>query len=197
MNIRMHRFLPLTRVEGPGDRACLWVQGCTILCKGCAVPFTWSQNTGDLVTVDEIKTWILNGPKIEGVTFVGGEPFDQSMALAKLGRELQSSGMSVVTFTGYTLEEIYAAGREDWLDLLNVTDLLLDGPFKTELADLSRPWVGSLNQRFHFLSDRYKHLEKDICSIPNRLEIQIKKNGVILVNGMADEKVLKSITKLL
>lgn len=193
MIIRMHRFLEFTRAEGPGNRACLWVQGCPIHCEGCIVPFTWAENDGELVTVEEIKLKILNGPRVQGITFVGGEPFSQAQALAKLGSELKELGLSVVTFTGYTIEELRASNRKDWHDLLKVTDLLLDGPFKNELADTSRPWVGSKNQRFHFLTDHYKHIENEINNISNRLEIRIKENGEILLNGMASDKDIRKL----
>lgn len=93
--------------------------------------------------------------------------------------------MSVVTFTGYLFEEIKAANRQDYDELLAVTDLLIDGPFQKDYVDFSRPWVGSSNQRFHFLTDRYAHLADEISSIPNRIEVRMKPDGRILINGLA------------
>lgn len=193
MKVRVHRFLPFTRVEGPGDRACLWVQGCPIQCPGCAVPWTWPEEGGTLITVAELTDRILNGPSIEGITLVGGEPFSQAPALAELGRVVREAGLSVVTFTGYIFEDLAASNRKDWLDLLSVTDLLLDGPFRADLIDLSRPWVGSKNQRFHFLTERYEHLKEELNNIPNRLEIRIQKDGQVLVNGMATSRDMRQI----
>jgi anaerobic ribonucleoside-triphosphate reductase activating protein len=193
MHLRIHRFLPSTRVEGPGDRACIWVQGCPIHCPGCAVPWTWPKEGGTLVSVDELVHQILTGPSIEGVTLVGGEPFFQAAALAELGQAVRDAGLSIVTFTGYVLEEIVASDRKDWLDLLSVTDLLLDGPFRADLIDVSRPWVGSKNQRFHFLTERYEHLKNELGNISNRLEIRIQKDGQVLVNGMATSRDLHQL----
>ena len=193
MNLRIHRYLPFTRVEGPGDRACLWVQGCPIHCPGCAVPWTWPDEGGELVDVDEFIDRMLQGPKVEGVTFVGGEPFAQAAALARIGCRMHREGLSVVTFTGYVLEDIIQSQRADWLDLLSVTDLLIDGPYRSDLADSSRPWVGSSNQRYHFLTDRYRHLANDIDSIPNRLEVRLQRDGKVLVNGMASAQQLIEI----
>jgi anaerobic ribonucleoside-triphosphate reductase activating protein len=194
MQVRVHRFLPFTRVEGPGNRACLWVQGCPIHCPGCAVPWTWPNAGGTLIPVAELIDRILSGPRVEGITLVGGEPFSQAAALAELGHAVREAGLSVMTFTGYVLEKIVASGRKDWLDLLSVTDLLLDGPFRADLIDFSRPWVGSKNQRFHFLTERYQHLKKDISSIPNRLEIRIQKSGQVLINGMASSRDLQQLS---
>jgi anaerobic ribonucleoside-triphosphate reductase activating protein len=84
VNLRLNAFLPRTEVEGPGIRAALWVQGCPIQCPGCAVPWTWDEQGGFTVTVDEIATRILASTDIEGVTFLGGEPFMQAKSLAAL-----------------------------------------------------------------------------------------------------------------
>ena len=186
MKLRVHRFLAHTRVEGPGERACLWVQGCAIRCPGCAVPAAWPRAGGESLEVDELAERILLGPSVEGVTFVGGEPFAQAAALAALGRLLRSAGLSVVTFTGHTLDELRARPAQGVAELLAVTDLLIDGPYRRDLADLSRPWVGSSNQRYHFLTDRYRHLEAVLLEIPNQLEIRFQPSGVVLVNGMGD-----------
>ena len=193
--LRIHKFLPLTRVEGPGDRASIWVQGCPIRCKGCAVPWTWPNEGGHLVSVERFSQRILDGPKVEGVTFLGGEPFAQAAGLAELGGILQNAGLSVMTFTGYLLESIKSDGRPEWLRLLGITDLLIDGPYIESCADLSRPWVGSSNQRFHFLTDRYRHLEKSLLEIPNRVEIRILPSGEMSLNGMIGSEDLQSLTE--
>lgn len=185
MKLRIHQFIPFTRVEGPGERACLQVQGCPIRCSGCGVPFTWSKKGGYDVTVEELAQKITAGPKVEGITFLGGEPFEQAAALAELGARLKEAGLSVMTFSGYVLEDIKSANRKDWNDLLNVTDLLIDGPFQKEKRDLSRPWVGSSNQRYHFLTDRYAYLKDELTNTPNRMEITVKPDGRVFANGMA------------
>lgn len=190
MLLRIHRFLPSTRAEGPGSRACLWVQGCPIRCPGCFNPGTWSENGGEEVTVEDIAARILSVPDIEGVTFLGGEPFEQAEALADLGRSIQRAGLSVMTFTGYVLEDIVKCSRKGWHDLLGVTDLLLDGPYIRNLTDISRPWVGSSNQRYHFLTPRYSHLETNLMDIPNRVEIRLQPDGRIFINGLASSDLL-------
>ena len=50
--------------------------------------------------------------------------------------------------------------------------------------DLSRPWVGSGNQRYHFLTERYRHLEPELTSIPQRLEVRVHPDGRLEINGM-------------
>lgn len=193
MLLRVHRFLPTTKVEGPGIRACIQVQGCPIHCAGCAVPFTWPEDGGFTMGVDQLAEQILQGPAIEGVTFLGGEPFAQAQALAALGRILKQEGLSVMTFTGYLLENLQQSGNQDYLDLLAITDLLIDGPFQIEHLDTSRPWVGSSNQRYHFLTERYLHLKERMTDIPNRLEVRLTPDGRVMVNGLAEVGDLKDL----
>ena len=193
MALSVHKFMPETRVEGPGVRACLQVQGCPIRCPGCAVPFTWPDNGGYSLEVEELADRILRGPAVEGITFLGGEPFAQAGELAKLGRLLKREGLSVMTFTGYLLEDLREARNPDYDALLGVTDLLIDGPFQRERLDTSRPWVGSSNQRYHFLSDRYASLKDDLKAIPNRLEVRLSPDGRVMANGLAEVEDLEAL----
>lgn len=107
------------------------------------------------MSVDELFFLIKEQKGIEGVTFLGGEPFEQAKPLAELARKVHNLGLSVLTFTGNTFEELKKSENEDIQALLKYTDLLIDGGFEKENFDLSRPWVGSKNQRYIFLTDRY------------------------------------------
>lgn len=182
--LRVHRFLPETEVEGPGRRAALWVQGCPIQCPGCANGATWSFDGGYQATIEDLFGQICKQQNIEGVTFIGGEPFSQARSLAALGRLCRERGLSVVTFTGYEHSRLVAARREDWNALLAVTDLLLAGPFLENQTDFSRPWVGSRNQEFIFLTNRYRNLQAQGFYSRNGLEIQIASDGGVRLNGL-------------
>ena len=195
VEIRISQYIPFTQAEGPGNRACIQVQGCPIRCPGCAVPHTWSADGGKVVETQSLVSQILDGPEVEGVTFLGGEPFAQAAALADLGRQVKENGLSVVTFSGYRIEDITSANRDCYNDLLSVTDLLIDGPFERENVNFSRPWVGSSNQRYHFLTNRYLHLANTLPSIPNRIEIRLKPDGRVLINGLAPIDEMKSLIK--
>lgn len=197
MNLRIFQFIPETRAEGPGVRACVQVQGCPIRCPGCGVPHSWPEAGGRVVDVRKLAGDILHGPSVEGVTFLGGEPFAQAAALADLGRLLQQQSLSVVTFSGYYLEALQAARRPEYEALLSVTDLLIDGPFERERLDLSRPWVGSRNQRYHFLTERYRPIAASIESIPNRLEVRVGPDGRILMNGLGDVSTMRGLLRRL
>jgi len=184
MRLRVHRVIENTTIAGPGKRYCLWVQGCSRHCKGCLAVDTWDRNGGELFDTDELIQSILSAADIEGVTFLGGEPFEQAKALSDIGKTIKLYGLSVVTFTGYTLEEIQESNNGDYNGLLEVTDLLVDGAFQIEKMSLDRPWVGSSNQRYIYLSDRYFANETE--KVGNRLEIRIYPNGKTIVAGMGD-----------
>src|SRR5690625_1370609 len=172
MKIQLHRFLPLTTSEGPGKRACIWVQGCPIHCKGCGVPWTWNPKKGTTIHIDDLWVQIEESYRknhIEGVTFLGGEPFEQAQPLSVIGMRAQALGLSVMTFSGYYKEQLMEMEKPYWRDLYDVTDLFIDGPFEIDKLDKRRPWVGSTNQRFHFLADRYKHLEYNLIYISDKL----------------------------
>lgn len=185
MNI--HKIIERTAAEGPGERFCIWVQGCSRRCLGCFNPETWSLDTGEVYQTETLISRILETDHIEGVTFLGGEPMEQAEELSVVAKAVRQAGLSVVCFTGYHIEEIWESGNEAMLALLTQTDLLIDGPYLQEQQDFSRPWVGSRNQRYWFLSDRYG--EKDVLSSRNRMEVRFLPNGHIVINGMADATV--------
>lgn len=182
MKLRVFRILKNTAVEGPGNRYCIWVQGCSRHCRGCQAVHTWSHSGGKLLEVSEIISDILAQKNIEGVTFLGGEPFEQAEALGEIAQAVQQKGLSVLSFTGGLLEDLRANPANK--KLLDNIDLLIDGEFREDLVDYSRPWCGSSNQRYHFLTDKYD--EEIFTKYKNKVEINISKSGVVFMNGMGN-----------
>ena len=188
--LNIYQFIENTRVEGPGLRDCIYLQGCSIRCEGCTSPQTWDEENGTLYSLDFIIDKVLSNDLIEGVTFSGGEPFNQARNLSKIAKLFQENGLSVVVFTGYTLESILEYDNNDYMELLKYTDLLIDGPFILSQKDFSRPLVGSSNQKFHFLSDRYSM--DDLSDVRN-FELRILPDGEILVLGVGDKSEVKDL----
>ena len=136
MKLRVFNILKNTRVEGPETRYCIWVQGCSHHCRGCQAVHTWSHSGGKLYEVNEIISDIKAQKGIEGVTFLGGEPFEQAEALGIIAEEVQKAGLGVLCFTGGLLEELRL--NEKNKKLLDNIDLLIDGEFMIEKVDYSR-----------------------------------------------------------
>ena len=136
-------------VDGPGIRFTVFVQGCPHHCLGCHNPDTHDFGGGHTADTADILERIKANPLLDGVTFSGGEPFCQAEALAQLGREIKALGMNIVTYTGYTFEKLYEGRSENgWGELLDVTDILIDGRFELELKDWKSRFRGSSNQRY-------------------------------------------------
>ncbi|GGH59321.1 anaerobic ribonucleoside-triphosphate reductase activating protein [Filimonas zeae] len=193
----IHNFIPVTAAEGPGNRACLWVQGCAIRCKGCMVPHTWDKHKGRIADTDQLIQQILATPDIEGLTVLGGEPMDQAEALLPLLQAVTAQGLSLMLFSGYTRETLLASGGAAQKAIIDLCDIFVDGPYMQELTDFSRPWVGSSNQRIFFQTPRYQHLESQLNTISNKVEIRINDEGTITLNGMLPQEQFNELRELL
>lgn len=138
---------PESIVDGPGFRFVVFTQGCPHHCPGCHNPQSHPFEGGYEVSVDELFQAVEENPHLAGVTFSGGEPFCQPGALAELGRRVKKLGKTVMTYTGYTLEQLQAMDDPQVHALLEVTDVLVDGRYEESLRDLTLLFRGSENQR--------------------------------------------------
>jgi anaerobic ribonucleoside-triphosphate reductase activating protein len=175
-----------TEAEGPGRRAALWVQGCDKRCPGCCNPGFLPLVERELIPVPAMLAKLLQaqqGHALEGLTLLGGEPMLQAQGLAELARGAQAAGLSVMVFTGYTLEELVTCSPLGYRNLLDVTDVLVDGPYERSQPDETRRWIGSRNQRLHYLSDRYDAAIERLPAGGRELEIRIGLDGALRVNG--------------
>ena len=182
--VNVFKLLKNTQVEGPGKRFCIWVQGCNKHCPNCWAKDTWEFGVGKEYSVDDLSSQIKEVHDIEGVTFLGGEPFEQAQELAELSVRIKELGLSIVCFTGYTIEELQAKNDNAVNLFLDNVDLLIDGGFEQDKYDLSRPWVGSSNQRYIFLTDFYN--QEIISQYKNKIEARIGEDGRLEINGMGD-----------
>lgn len=182
--VQVAQIIQCTQAEGPGKRFALWVQGCPLRCPGCCNPEMLSFDGGQAVSVDDLIQQIQDAlPEIEGVTFIGGEPFAHAASLSVLAKAAQQLKLSVMVFTGFQLEHLQAVSEtnSDTANFLRHIDLLIDGPYDSSAPDTSRRWIGSTNQRAHFLTDRYSAADA-AWSTPDTLEVRW--NGTeLLVNG--------------
>jgi anaerobic ribonucleoside-triphosphate reductase activating protein len=183
LTMQIAQVVPCTEAEGPGKRFAVWFQGCPLRCPGCCNPEFLPFKGGQTKTLREMTEWMTRAKEesgVEGITLMGGEPTAHaaaSLTLAKVSRQL---GLSVMVFSGYTIEELH--GRADPIieELIATTDILVDGPYIREQPDTERRWIGSRNQRIHFLTPRYSFDEQ--WRKKNTLEIRVDREG-ITING--------------
>jgi anaerobic ribonucleoside-triphosphate reductase activating protein len=182
--LQIAQTVACTEAEGPGKRFALWFQGCPLRCPGCCnpemLPFAGGRSVTLADLVGQIRAAALEHG-VEGITLLGGEPLAHASAGAALARAVRHLGLTVMVFSGYKLEEARQSSDPAVAELLALTDLLVDGPYDRDQPETRRRWIGSANQRVHFLTDRY-HVDDPRWRLPNTLEIRLK--GLELtVNG--------------
>ena len=147
---------PVT-VLGPGRRIGLWVQGCSIHCRGCISKDTWPRDPGKAIAIDDLLAWCkrVTDDALDGVTISGGEPFEQPAGLRALldglatwrrGRALE---FDILCYSGMPFSKL----ERKHADLLARLDAIIPEPF-VESAPLERIWRGSANQPLVPLTER-------------------------------------------
>ena len=147
--IRMAGVVRESIVDGPGLRFAVFCQGCPHGCKDCHNQATHDFRGGYDCEISKILEAVEANPLLDGVTFSGGEPFCQAEALCVLGERIRALGKSIVVYSGYTYEQLIQKGESEpsVLRLLDLADLLIDGPYIEAQRDLSLQFRGSKNQR--------------------------------------------------
>ncbi len=155
--LRIGRIEHGVTVLGPGTRSVVWVAGCDLACPECITPELWDAGAGTLVPIAEVVAE-LGAHATDGVTWTGGEPFDQASAIAAACRALRArrSDLSLMSYSGYSLEHLRRRA-DGALELLDLLDVLVDGRYiRRRHAPLR--WRGSSNQRIHLLTSRHEHV---------------------------------------
>lgn len=176
---------PDSQIYGPGNRLVVWTQGCSIRCPGC-----WNTAFWDFVPVTEVAPSALvemalaGEGRVEGITVLGGEPFDQYVELLKLAELIRETPLSLMLYTGYTLTQLDEAGKTE---ILALTDILVEGPYVHRLRDMQLLWRGSSNQVVHYLGDRYAG---EAFFDVRHIELLLHPNGAVTTYGYPDPTLL-------
>lgn len=136
--------------NGPGVRVSLFVSGCRQHCKGCFQPETWAFDYGEKFTIDTLTEVIeaMRPAHIEGLTILGGDPCEPEN-MPSLGvylgaiRRAYGGSKTVWLYTGRLYDDVIRA----WPELLDLVDVIVDGPFIEAMKSLQLPYRGSSNQR--------------------------------------------------
>lgn len=140
-------YAPNSITDGPGLRFGVFCQGCNHHCPGCHNPETHQFGVGTKVDVEDIYKMIKKDPIVRGVTFSGGEPFDQAQGFYELAKLLKADGYELAAYSGYTYEQLTKDKDDYKYKLLELLDILVDGPFVLAKFSLSAGFRGSTNQR--------------------------------------------------
>ncbi|MBQ3389922.1 MAG: anaerobic ribonucleoside-triphosphate reductase activating protein [Firmicutes bacterium] len=136
-------------VDGPGIRFVVFAQGCSHRCPGCHNPQTHDPEGGNWIGTDRILQEIAKNPILKGVTFSGGEPFEQPEAMAELAKGVKEMGLDLISYSGYTFEELLEMAEEDEniRYIIEQCRMIIDGRFILDRKTLALPFRGSTNQR--------------------------------------------------
>ncbi|WDV97971.1 4Fe-4S single cluster domain-containing protein [Brevibacillus parabrevis] len=137
-SLRVHEICKQSRVNGPGNRAVVWVQGCSIGCRGCFNPNTHpDKQDGRLYEPDSLGQELGRLP-VDGLTVSGGEPLDQPEQVRRLVQSFrQVHSGTVLLFTGYTAEAILRC--EEKRKALLLFDVAIAGPYQAQSEEI---WHG-------------------------------------------------------
>lgn len=133
-----------TMVDGPGFRTAIYCAGCRHRCPGCHNPQSWDFTGGHPMTTQDIMT-IIEADPYANVTFTGGDPMYQPEGFAELARAIrQRTHKTIWCYTGFTYQQILNNPRQR--ALLQLLDVLVDGPYIKAQRDEDLPFRGSRNQ---------------------------------------------------
>ena len=143
--------------NGIGMRVSLFVSGCLNRCRGCFQPETWDFDYGYPFTpeVEQQLMDELSHPYYDGLTILGGEPFelqnqpDVARLILRVKEELPDK--TIWMYTGYTYDKDLVPGGCRYTDvtdtILDHIDTLVDGRFVEEKKNIRLRFRGSENQR--------------------------------------------------
>lgn len=147
MRVKIAGVVRESITDGKGIRYTVFTQGCPHNCPGCHNPHSHDFAGGYWVDTEELLAEFRQNPLLRGITFSGGEPFQQPEPLAELARQVHALGRDVTTYTGWTYAQLLALESPAVNALLAETDVLVDGPFIEAQKNLELLFRGSENQR--------------------------------------------------
>ena len=169
-------------IYGPGKRFVAWFQGCSLRCPGCWNREMWSTQPKILIEREDLVDQIICDETIDGVTFLGGEPLQQSDNLFWLFQQLKERGVHIMLYTGYEEDEI--AENPIFSSICLLADILIPGRYHDDERDINLQWRGSRNQKV-LIRDGISHYSDGI----NQLEIVIDENGSVRYLGYPDDSI--------
>lgn len=188
MSLKISHVEENTELLGPFKRFVIWVWGCCFDCEGCVAQNTRHGAYAEIEAEDLAKKILQSD--CEGVTISGGEPFLQAQELFRLIEIIkQEKNIGVIIYSGFTLNEI--KNNPDFLNLLSVADILIDGRYEKNL-DEGRAYIGSSNQVIHYLTDRYKVIGPKFYdkNKKRKAEIKFTSSQAVLI-GVPSKEVFK------
>lgn len=188
INYKTYSYEENEHLYGPGKRLLLFTQGCSLHCKGCVNKHLWQFGVGANITVEEVLELCQD---VEGITFHGGEPLDQSEGVLEIVKALKSVGKTVILFTGYQYKELSKSSQKRAWEL---SDLVISGRYVESKRNIYLQFRGSTNQRVYRHRGKYKDYRvKDGKSVA---VIRLKENGEMQSRGFRTDELEQLINEI-
>lgn len=145
----------------PGISVTFFTQGCPHKCKGCHNPETWSFEGGKEFTpkvLNEIYEALCANRVERSFSIMGGEPMcEENLFLTCLVLQnvrLRYPDIKVYLWTGYYYEELLKMSDPKVKLILDMVDVLIDGPYEESKRDVTLKMRGSSNQNIIELKEK-------------------------------------------
>lgn len=158
--MRYCKIKPNDVANGIGITVSLWTQGCPHHCKGCFNTETWDFSKGKEFTHEQVNE-ILELLDAYGVhrnlAILGGEPLCEENIYGVFSLlsvvKAERPNTKVYVWTGYKLEDLLS---KYWKMEFKNIDVLIDGQFQQDKADMRLKLRGSSNQRIIDMKETIK-----------------------------------------
>ena len=188
--MKIARILSPVHSLGPGNRICIWTQGCSKQCRGCISPelrpFIGNDIEENLLA--NIITYIAHNNECDGITLSGGDPFEQPTSLLKLLKLVRNDFNDILVYTGFNLSDIengaLGSDAEMCLDFL---DVLIDGQYIEELNFDNCVLRGSTNQEIHFFKPELVPIYNEYMSHGRIIE-KFEHGQDIIITGIMNKE---------
>jgi len=169
--VRIGRMIAPVRTLGPGERVCLWFQGCGKDCPGCVSPELRPTEGPEISpeTLAELVIQAADRNGCTGLTISGGEPFDQPQALENLLTLLAPRFSDILVYSGYTLSQLQQK-EPPVLRALDRIGVLIDGPYIQERNVPGCALRGSDNQIIHYLRPELEPVYREYLTLGRTIE---------------------------
>jgi len=192
----IHGKMDSSAANGPGNRAVLWFQGCSLGCKGCWNPETHAFHERNRTSIGEIQDWIKGLKDVEGITLSGGEPMQQAPYLFVLVAWIRENrpDLTIGMYTGYNKKELengtfkwqsaedadwVRGSKQLWAAVKQHLDFAVVGRYIESMACHDEPLRGSANQEVLFFTERYKETD-----LPSQFaEISVDGDALVQITG--------------
>ncbi len=176
--LNIHHIEKNNSVNGNGERYVIWLQGCTLHCKGCWNRQTWDTEINEQMSVLEIYEDIVKQNGIFGITMSGGEPLLQATELNKLVDLIhENTDLSVHLFTGFELEEIDDPNMKE---LISKSDVIVSGRF-----DMTK-FNNNQKVKYNSDSEKWDFNNSDV-------EVEIDEEANVLLTGYPTDDLIASL----